>query len=158
MKKNKVFQRKQAIAELIKKKPIENQISLVELLKERYNIETNQSIVSRDLHDMGIVKQKYADTLVYELPETDASKDILRLGVVNIEHNEALIVITTLPGLAAFVGDYLDAHKEHLDLLGTLAGENMVFVTPYSIKTIETCFETLCTLLYFKPHASRRRA
>lgn len=158
MKEKKTQKRQQAIKELIKNNPIENQLSLVELLKQKYNLETNQSIVSRDLHALGVSKQKYKDSLVYELSETDASKEILRLGVLEIQHNETLIVIKTLPGLAAFTADYIDAHASSLHILGTLAGENTVFVTPFSIKTIESCSKKLSALLYFKAIEARRRS
>lgn len=151
MKLNPTLLRRKAIKELIKTNPIENQASLVQLLKEKYGIETNQSIVSRDLSDMSVSKQKYKDTMIYELKEVDASKEILRLGVVSVEHNENLIVVTVLPGLAAFVGDYLDAEKEQLNLLGTLAGENMIFIAPRTVKKINETFKKVCELLHFKP-------
>ena len=134
MKLNTTLLRRKAIRELIKVNPIENQATLVQLLKEKYGIETNQSIVSRDLNDMEVSKHKYKDTMIYETKEVDVSKEILRLGIINIEHNEHLIVVTVLPGLAAFVGDYLDAEKEQLNVLGTIAGENMIFIAPKTIK------------------------
>ena len=148
---NKVQKRQQAIKELIKSQHIDSQESLVALLSKKYSIATTQSIVSRDLYELGVGKQKYQDTMVYELNEQDASKEILRLGIVNLEHNESLIVITVLPGLAAFVGDYIDVHSTEAEVMGTIAGENMLFVTPRSIRCIDTTFKKLCQLLYFKP-------
>jgi transcriptional regulator of arginine metabolism len=75
--------------------------------------------------------------------------EILRYAVVSIRHNEALIVITTIGGTAAFVGDYLDTQTD-LNILGTLAGENMVFVTPTSMKDIEDLSNKLCHRLKVK--------
>lgn len=150
MNKNKIVVRKEAIQELINSFPVENQEMLVELLKEKYGIATNQSIVSRDLRELDVTKRKLKDKMVYELQELDVKKEILRLGVTSVVRNEVLIVIKTLPGLASFVGDFLDA-QESTGILATLAGENVVFVTPQSIKNIDEVFITVCQLMHFKP-------
>lgn len=150
MNKKKIIARKEAIEQLIKDYPVENQEMLVELLQEKYGITANQSIVSRDLRELNVTKRKFKDIMVYELEELDVKKEILRLGVVDVVHNETLIVVKTLPGLADFVGDYLDAF-EGVDLLASLAGENVVFVTPKSIKNIDEVFVTVCKLVHFKP-------
>jgi len=71
------------------------------------------------------------------------------LAVVNVDHNENLIVIKTHPGLAAFVGDCIDQHKD-LEILGCLAGENVVFVAPKFIKKIEATCQALCQKIQFK--------
>lgn len=154
MNKNKLIARKEAIQELIKAYPIENQEAIVELLKEKYGITTNQSIVSRDLRELNVTKRKLKDTLIYELQELNVHKEILRLGVVDVLHNETMIIVKTLPGLAPFVGDYLDTF-EGIDLLATLAGENVVFITPLSIKNIDKVFEAICNLVHFKPFTKK---
>jgi transcriptional regulator of arginine metabolism len=146
-----VNQRRAAIQALIKKHSIENQQMLVELLFSTYQIETNQSIVSRDIREMGIVKRKVKDQLVYELSEIDATAEILRLSILKIQKNESLIVIKTLGGLASFVGDIIDSQDQELNILGTVAGENTVFVTPTSVQKISTTYQTICELLHFKP-------
>ena len=128
-KKNKILQRQEAIKELIQNHPIEDQETLVEMIKKKYGIEANQSIISRDLRQLGVSKHLVNNKMIYELKEHDASREILRLAIIDIEHNETLIVIKTLPGLADFVGDYLDMHEE-LPILGNIAGENTVFVAP----------------------------
>lgn len=145
----KKINRLDAIKELIKSQPIEDQVTLVQLIKDKYGIETNQSILSRDLRAMGVVKRAVGDKLIYELEEVDASREILRLAVVDANHNESMIVIKTLPGLAAFVGDFLDL-REELELLGTIAGENTVFVVPKTNKEIEKIFSEVCKVLYIK--------
>jgi transcriptional regulator of arginine metabolism len=123
--------RQEAIRKLLSKEAISDQQQLVERLKAVHAISTNQAAVSRDLQKLGVVKRSH----IYELPQTDIKAEIFKLAILKVEHNETTIVITTFPGLAAFVGDCLD-HTEGLDILGCLAGENVVFVTPRSIKTI----------------------
>ena len=117
--------------------------------QKKYGIETNQSIVSRDLRQLGVSKHQVNNRMVYELKEYDASREILRLAIIDVDHNESLIVIKTLPGLADFVGDYLDM-QEDLPMLGNIAGENTIFVTPLKQSEIEYLFKEVCTALYYK--------
>lgn len=146
---NKTALRQAAIKELVVDNAIADQQTLVELMKDRYNIETNQSILSRDLRAMGIAKRKVNDAMVYDMPARDASQEILRLAVMDILHNEAMIIIKTMPGLASFVADYLDL-KEDMDIAGTLAGENCIFVAPASTKNIAQLVQKLRRLLSIK--------
>lgn len=148
-KKNKILARQEAIKELIKSHPIEDQETLVELIKKKYGIETNQSIVSRDLRQLGVSKHQVNNRMIYELKEYDASREILRLAIIEVDHNESLIVIKTLPGLADFVGDYLDM-QEDLPILGNIAGENTIFVTPRAKTSIFELYKEICKVLYFK--------
>lgn len=141
--------RQDAIVDLLKKVLISDQNQIVELLKKHYGIETNQVTISRDLRKLGVVKQLINDDLIYSLPKTDVNQEILRLALVDISYNEGMIVIKTHPGLAAFVGDYIDQNHE-LEVLGSLAGENAVFVVPKSIKKIKNIYEALCEKLNFK--------
>jgi len=138
-----------AIRQLLEQKNVEGQASLVQLLKNTYGIESNQTAISRDLHQLGATKKIVAGKTVYDLPQYDASHEILRFAVLSVNHNESLIVVDTLPGLASFVGDYLDLHND-LGILGTLAGENVVFVTPTTIKHIKKVFSKICEILKFK--------
>lgn len=146
-KKNKITNRLQAIAELIKSQQIEDQATLVQLIKEKYGIETNQAVVSRDLRQMGASKHQVGSKMVYELKNVDASKEILRLAVTDVDHNETLIIIKTLPGMAGFVAEFIDMHDD-LDIIGTIAGENTVFVAPQSVKKIKEVYEAMCNVLY----------
>lgn len=148
--KEKIKLRQAAIKELIKSQAIEDQQKLVDLIKERYGIEASQAVISRDLRSLGVGKRKVHDKMVYEIAELDPSKEILRLAIVNVQHNETLIIIHTLPGLAAFVGDYLDMRAQDIDIVGTIAGENTIFVAPQKINNIKHIFNKVCKIIYFK--------
>lgn len=145
--------RQDAIQELVKKIAISDQKQLVKLLKKHYGIEANQAVVSRDLRKLGVVKKSVNDVLVYELPTVDVAAEILRLALVDIVHNETMIVIKTHPALADFVGDCIDQHHD-LDVLGCLSGENVVFITPKSIKTIAITYAKICEKFHFKKKES----
>lgn len=159
-KSKKVSYRHFAITELINTHTIENQQQLLDLLKSEFQVETNQSIISRDLVDLGVVRQHYKDKIIYEMPDTSADREIVRLGVKSIVHNEATIVVNTLRGFAPIIGDYID-QKDDPEILATVAGENVVFVAPKSIKNIESVYEKICQALFYKqeePEQTKRPA
>lgn len=146
---DKTKKRRAALKEIIGSHHVSDHQTLIELMKKRYGIDTSQAVVSRDLRAMGVSKHAVGNKLVYEVPSTDASREILHLAVVDIVHNEAMIVIKTLPGLAVFVADYLDlAGNKHI--LATLSGENVVYVCPASIKDIANALEAVQQLTEFK--------
>lgn len=134
-KKSPVLERHQAIQELVTSYAITDQADLVELLKKRYAIETNQAVISRDLRTLGICKRMRNGEMVYELPNVDAIEEVLNYAVQAVECNETMIIIKTLPGTAGFVAEFLDLQHEFA-IAGTIAGENTVFVAPKSIKSI----------------------
>lgn len=147
--KSEIVQRRKAIKDLIQQKQVGDQHHLVHLLQAEYGIHTNQAVVSRDLRQLNVVKKKMHNKMVYELAEVNIDEELLKLAVVDIRRNEVMIVIKTYGGLAAFVGDYIDRHMRK-GVLGTLAGENVVFVTPESIRNIEKTLQELCVVLHFK--------
>jgi transcriptional regulator of arginine metabolism len=134
--KKKLSKRKQAVQDLVKTQAITDQAELLDLLQTQYNIQTNQAAISRDLRSLGISKQVRQGQAVYELPQIDVVGEIMRYAVKSINYNEVMIIINTVSGTADVVGDFVDA-QDDLPVLGTLAGENVVFVTPVSIKNIK---------------------
>lgn len=134
---NKV-QRQKAIKSLIHTHRYVDQQSLVEALKIQYGISTTQAVLSRDLKEMGVIKQVGQKGRHYALPEKEVEKEVLRRAVREVLHNGSLIVVHTLPGLAGFVGDVIDASP--LDILGSIAGENMLFIAPRDV----SCAARLC--------------
>lgn len=147
--KNPSAERQQAIENLLNKMLISDQKTLVGLLKQEFGIETNQSVLSRDLRKLGVIKKEVDQQMFYSLPNTNVIDDMLKLAIVDVKYNETMIVIKTHPGLAAFVGDYID-QQEGLDILGCLAGENVVFIACCSVKNIQETFEKICKVLNFK--------
>lgn len=144
-----VQMRRKAIKELVSKEPINDQMELVEKLQSQFKIETNQAVVSRDLRHMGIVKKQVKGSLIYELPDRDIDTEILRLSLEDIQCNECMIVIKTHPGLAPFVGDTID-QLSSAEILGCIAGENVVFVAPKSVKNLQFLYKELCNHFHFK--------
>jgi len=118
--------RLRAIKELIIKERLEDQGVLAKRLEAVYGIRATQAVISRDLKSLGAGKRHVDGRSVYVLPEEDLQLSILRRVVKDVRHNEALICVTTLPGMADFVAEWIDLSA--LEVLGCIAGENTVFV------------------------------
>lgn len=147
--KNSTEHRQQAIQALLRDSMVGDQQTLIEKLSLHYGIETNQTVVSRDLRKLGVIKREVKGRLIYELPTVDVRAEMLKLALIAIEHNEMMIVIKTQAGLADFVGECLDQHTD-LEVLGCLSGENVVFVVPTSIARIQQTYEAICQRFQFK--------
>lgn len=133
-----ITKRENAIKKLLDEEVISDQKKIVEMLHLRYSIETTQAVVSRDLKRLGVIKKAYKSKRIYANPERNVVNEIIQMGLLDIQHNESLIVISTLPGLASFVGDTIDASS--LEIQGCLSGENIVFVSPKSTKNIHEVY------------------
>lgn len=120
-----------------------------ELSGQKFRV--TQSTISRDLRKLGAVKaQDPAGRTVYRLPD-DVSMPAMINGnsfaglLVNIEHNGSLIVINTTPGSASLVARQLDQTKPE-GILGTIAGDDTIFVAPVSPRKIEQTIEAISAL------------
>lgn len=102
--------------------------------------DVNQSKISRLLRKIGAVKiTNEHKQIIYTLPQEPApptSKNILSQLITNIACNEALVVIHTNPGCASLIARLLDHHRQELHILGTVAGDDTLFITPTSIKEV----------------------
>lgn len=132
-----------ALRTLLGQAEASTQDELREELKRRH-FKVNQSTISRDLRRLGAVKILDAGgRTVYKLPEDGlvglTAPRNLREMLVSIEHNESLIVIHTTPGSASLIARHLD-EKRPASILGTLAGDDTIFVAPSSGKNLKnTC-------------------
>ena len=139
-----------ALRELLGEGQLSTQDELREELESR-KFAVTQSTISRDLRRLGAVKAVDTDgRTVYRL-SAEANVPVpgnsLRDLVIDIESNGAIIVIHTIPGTASLIALHLDRHKPG-GILGTIAGEDTIFVAPGSmtkarmtIKAIEQSFE-----------------
>ncbi|MFO7563952.1 MAG: arginine repressor [Enhygromyxa sp.] len=111
-----------------------SQAQLAEALAER-GITTTQSTISRDLKLLGAQRRVRDDgSSVYRL-ESAGETSFPAAMVLSVEHNETMIVIRTRVGRAPAVGLELDGLR-HLEILGTIAGDDTVLVIPRSVARI----------------------
>ena len=113
-------ERQQKILSLIRARPIGTQEDLRALL-ERAGVPATQSSVSRDLEELGIVKQHGH----YTLPPTNGAP--VR-GLLSLDQaGDSLVIARTLPGLASAVAVEIDA-AGIAEIVGTIAGEDTIFI------------------------------
>lgn len=127
------FERQGAILRLVQERALSTQSELVEALRE-HGIDAVQTTVSRDVHQLGLVKARAQDgRLVYALPgaaDLDRLNELtgaLKRWVLSIEATGTLVVVKTPSGYATPLADAIDA-AALADVAGTVAGENTIFL------------------------------
>ena len=95
---------------------------------ERAGVSATQSSVSRDLEELGVVKHHG----FYALPHAngDAARGLISLDVAG----EVLILAKCLPGRASSVAVEID-DAGIPEIVGTLAGEDTIFIATHDQKT-----------------------
>jgi transcriptional regulator of arginine metabolism len=128
-------ERQGAILRLIQDRELATQTELAQALREA-GYEAVQTTVSRDIQELGLRKVRGSGgRLVYAPPgaaNADRMRDLalfLRRTALAVEANDTLVVIQTPRGLAVPLADAID-DTAHPLVLGTIAGENTIFVAP----------------------------
>lgn len=118
---------------------------------EKLGYDINQTKVSRLLRQIGAIKITNAQGhTVYSLPREPAPPSMntsIRNLILDIVANETLVVIFTSPGSASMVARVLDYNQITTEILGTLAGDDTIFVVPKTIKDIQKLTEEIRDLL-----------
>jgi transcriptional regulator of arginine metabolism len=123
-------ERQHKILSLIRAKPIGTQEDLRSLL-ERTGVPATQSSVSRDLEELGVVKQHGH----YTLPRMNGAA---MRGLLSLDHaGDSLVVARTVPGLASAVAVEIDAAALP-EIVGTIAGEDTIFIAVREAKSQRT--------------------
>ncbi|MEW6990243.1 transcriptional regulator ArgR [Colwelliaceae bacterium 6441] len=143
----------QAFKDLLKEEQFGSQGEIVEALKSQGFDNISQSKISRMLSKFGAVRTRNArQDMVYCLPAelgVPTAKSPLRQLVLDIEHNEMMIIIRTSPGAAQLIARLLDSLSKSDGVLGTIAGDDTIFIAPTNVNEIEKTIEKL-ELLFSK--------
>lgn len=112
----------------------------------------NQSKVSRLLRKINAVKSTNdKGEMIYRLPHDlippSVNTSISDL-VIDIVANEVLIIIKTSPGSASLIAKIIDTKK--CLTIGTIAGDDTIFVAPQSVQKIKETFSLICNFLGVK--------
>lgn len=120
-----------------------------QLIKLGYN-NINQSTVSRMLSRLNVIKVTDAyGKKIYRLPKEDKARhaDVsISTKIEFITHNQSVVVIKTPPGCAQLIARLLDLNP-HPEILGSVAGNDMVMIAPKSIHRIDICEQIVRSLL-----------
>lgn len=140
----------EAFKSLLKEEKFSSQSEIVTALQELGFDHINQSKVSRMLSKFGAVRTRNTKMeMVYQLPaelSVPTTSSPLKNLVVDIDHNDVLIVVRTSPGAAQLIARLLDSMGKAEGILGTIAGDDTIFITPTREMTIATLIEHITEL------------
>ena len=124
-------ERHAAILRLVHEQPLSTQTELADALR-REGYEVVQTTVSRDIHELGLIKVRHASgRLVYAFPEDGAYSEELSEALtrwaLTVEASGNLVVMTTPYGYASALAQAVDVAR-HPHIAGTMAGENTVLL------------------------------
>lgn len=138
--------RQNKILEIIDSNEVETQEELVALLNEA-GYKVTQATISRDIKELHLIKvqsssgaYKYADNKKNKGNDMDILMRIFRDTVISIESAVNLVVVKTLSGSANAAAEVVDS-LHYAGVLGTLAGDNTIFIATTSEQTAEDIVE-----------------
>ena len=122
--------RRDAIREILSGRPIANQGELLRRLGAR-GIRASQATLSRDMAMLGVRRAVGPDGPRYLVDGNGGALplDPVRRLVDGVESNGALVIVRTKSSAAATVARALDEAGLN-EVMGTLAGDDTVFVAP----------------------------
>lgn len=146
------YSRQSKILEIIETKDIETQDELANELREA-GFQVTQATVSRDIKEMRLIKvltkegrYKYASIREKEGAVNDRFLKIYRNSVISLDYAGNMIVIKTLVGSANAAAVSIDALNIK-DILGTIAGDDTIFLVIKDASRVESILNQFKSLL-----------
>ncbi|QIW16595.1 arginine repressor [Pasteurellaceae bacterium RH1A] len=140
----------EAFKALLREEKFGSQSEIVQALQELGFDNINQSKVSRMLTKFGAVRTRNTKMeMVYHLPPEQGiptSSSPLKNLVLDIDHNEMIIVVKTSPGAAQLIARMLDSMGKAEGILGTIAGDDTIFITPTRQTAIQDLLRAITEL------------
>jgi transcriptional regulator of arginine metabolism len=137
-----------AIRRLVRERAIGTQDELARLLSDD-GFDVTQATLSRDLTQLGAVRVSRAGGVAYELggPSSAQDEELRELGqlVGSVMDNGHLVVLHTLPGAASAVARAIDVARMN-ETLGTVAGDDTIFVAPHAGTSAKALAKRLKTM------------
>ena len=133
--------RQKCLVDIITKYDIETQEELLNKLREK-GYDVTQATISRDIKDLKIIKvaaeynrYKYAVSVsLREDPRAAAKyRNIINETVIKIDYAYNLVVLKTYPGMAQAAAAAIDS-MEWKEVMGTIAGDDTIFLAVYSVE------------------------
>ena len=135
--------RQNEIIELISSTDIETQEELAAALRSK-GYQVTQATVSRDIRELRLIKvasksggYKYAKPVRHEAAVSDRFARILMDSLVHVDTAANIVVVKTLSGSANVAAEALD-NLGWQEIIGTIAGDNTIFIAAKSSEDAET--------------------
>lgn len=136
------------IKHIITHQAIASQEELCQALRKA-GFDVTQATLSRDMKELGIARVNTPDGVRYVLHVESEERRLTSLigyEIESIDANENIVVIKTLPGRAQGVAEIID-NMHHPAILGTIAGDNTIFVGPSAVGRIDEVLRLLRGLM-----------
>ena len=136
------------IKHIITHQAIASQDELCQALRKA-GFDVTQATLSRDMKELGIARVNTPDGIRYVLHVESEERRLTSLigyEIESIDANENLVVIKTLPGRAQGVAEIID-NMHHPAILGTIGGDNTIFVSPSAVGRIDEVLRLLRGLM-----------
>lgn len=146
------YTRHKKVLEIIENKEIETQEELSDELKKQ-GLNVTQATVSRDIKELRLIKvltkdgkYKYATLIDQDNILSDRLVKIFKNSIISIDHAGHIIVIKTLIGSAQAAAAAIDVIGLD-DIVGTIAGDDTIFLVIRDVDKIEETIEHFKTLM-----------
>jgi transcriptional regulator of arginine metabolism len=136
------------IKHIITHQAIASQDELCQALRKA-GFDVTQATLSRDMKELGIARVNAPEGVRYVLHVESEERRLTSLigyEIESIDANENIVVIKTLPGRAQGVAEIID-NMHHPAILGTIAGDNTIFVGPSAVGRIDEVLRLLRGLM-----------
>lgn len=144
----------QVFKELLREERYSSQAEIADALCARGFSNINQSRVSRMLARYGAIRTRNTKKdMVYCLPQelgVPTVSSTVKTLIHDIDYNSNIVVIHTSPGSAQMIARMLDSIRKSEGILGTIAGDDTIFVTPKTNTSTEELADAIVDL--FKNH------
>lgn len=144
--------RHKMILDIINEHDVETQDELAIILKQK-GFEVTQATISRDIKELKLIKvqsekgtYKYASSGMEGAGKLDVFKRVFRETVLSVEKAAGLVVVQTLAGSANAAAEAID-ELDMVEIAGTLAGDNTIFVAVKEEGMQEVVVQTLSEML-----------
>lgn len=140
--------RQNKVKRILSDRIISNQEQILIILKNE-GVNITQATLSRDFADLGVIRTFTPLGVQYVLSSTDYGKEIAKLvglEILNVAHNENMIVLRTLAGRAQGVAHYIDRMNKE-EIMGTIGGDDTVLVIPNKLSNLQNVLEILKNLI-----------
>ena len=146
--------RHELIRKIIGEEIIETQEALAEALRARH-MRVTQATISRDIKELFLIKvpagggrYRYAVSPHESVRFSEGRmKRLFKDNVIFSDFSENIVVVKTIPGAASTVGAALDA-SDWTEIIGTVAGDDSIFVLVKPREAAETIVERIRELIH----------
>ena len=145
-------ERQDAIRQIMEEENIETQHEMVRALQQR-GLQVTQGTVSRDIREMHLTKVLTPDGVYcYAMPHREIPwgrstfQRMMGETVLSVDVAQNLVVIKTLSGSANMVAEALDS-SSWLEIVGSLAGDNTIFLATHNTQEAELIQQRLKSFL-----------